>query len=69
MANNEQFKLNTRRWLAWGVGGVAIGVIGFAGVWGVLNNMMEVVTLSIGILATTIGSVIAFYFSKKLSEE
>lgn len=69
MANNEQFKLNTRRWLAWGVGGVAIGVIGFAGVWGVITGAIEIVTLSIGILGTTIGAIMAFYFVKKLSEE
>lgn len=67
--NNEKFKLNTRRWLAWGVGGVAIAVIGFTGVWGLMKGMMEAVTLSVGILGTTIGSIIVFYFGKKASEE
>ena len=67
--NNEHFKLITRRYLAWGVAGLATITVAFAGVWGVVTGTIELVTLSLGILGTTIGSVVGFYFSKKISEE
>ena len=67
--NNELFKLITRRYLAWGIGGLAVVTVAFTGVWGVLTNAIELVTLSLGILGTSIGSIIGFYFGKKLSEE
>lgn len=69
MDNNEQYKLKTRRWLAWGVGGIAVVTICFIAVWGTVSNITELVTLAAGILGTALGSVIAFYFSKKVSEE
>ncbi len=66
---NEIFKLVTRRYLAWGLGGLAMGTIAFTGVWGVIHGVTELVTLSLGILGTVTGSIIGFYFSKKVSEE
>jgi len=67
--NNDLFKLITRRYLAWGIGGVAVATVAFTGVWGVLTATIELVTLSLGILGTSIGSIIGFYFGKKMSEE
>jgi len=69
MDNNEKYKLVTRRGLAWGVGAVALGTVAFAGILGVLNGTTELVTLSLGILGTTLGSIVGFYFGKKTSEE
>ena len=65
----EQYKLTTRRYLAWGLGGLAIATVAFTGIWGVVVNATELVTLSLGILGTAIGSIIGFYFSKKVSDE
>ena len=67
--DNELFKLRTRRYLAWGVGGLAVLVIGFIAVWGAVQGMTELVTLAGGILATTLGAVTGYYFSTKISEE
>jgi len=67
--DNDHFKLVTRRYLAWGVGGLAVLVLSFIAVWGAIQGVMELVTLAGGILGTTLGVVIAFYFSKKISEE
>lgn len=67
--HQEKFKLITRRYLAWGVGGIAIITVAFAGIWGVLTATIELVTLSLGILGTTIGTIVGFYFSKKVGEE
>ncbi len=66
---NERFKLFTRRVIAWSVGGVALGTVAFAGIFGTLNNEMQLATLSLGILGTTLGSIIGFYFGKKTGEE
>lgn len=69
MNNNERMKLMTKRVLAWGIALPVTQALIFALVWGVLYDKLEVVTLTGGILATTLGAVTAFYFSKKMSEE
>lgn len=67
--NNELFKLITRRYLAWAVAGVAVGTLAFAGIWSVINGVMALATLTLGMLGTTIASIVGFYFAKKLAEE
>ncbi|KKK84511.1 hypothetical protein LCGC14_2782600 [marine sediment metagenome] len=69
MANNELYKLKTRRVIGFLVGGISILTIAFVGVWGTVNSQIELVTLAIGILGTTLGSIVVFYFSRKVSEE
>ena len=66
---NELFKLFTRRCLAWAVAGVAIATLSFASVWAVINGIMELATLTLGMLGTTIATIVGFYFGKKTSEE
>ena len=67
--NNEQFKLNTKRYLAWGIGGLATATVAFTGIWGTITNQIELVTLAIGGLIGVLGSVMGYYFGKKVSEE
>ncbi len=69
MDYNEQFKLNTRRWLAWGIGGLFAITIAFIGIWGTIHQITEYVTLAGGFAGGSLSSVLVFYFSKKLSEE
>lgn len=67
--NNELFKLTTRRYIAWGLVGIAALVAAFIAVWGTINGQIELVTLAGGALFTELGVVTGFYFAKKLSEE
>lgn len=67
--NNELFKLNTKRYLAWGIGGLGVTTVAFTGVWGTITSQIEFVTLAIGGLIGIIGTIVGFYFSKKTSEE
>lgn len=67
--NNEIFKLTTKRYLAWGVGGLAVATVAFTGIWGTLTNQIELVTLAIGGLIGILGTIVGFYFGKKTSEE
>lgn len=69
MENNEKFKLNTRRYLAWGIGGGSVSVIAFVGIWGTLTNQPTLVTLAGGGLIGFIGAIVGYYFGKKTSEE
>lgn len=69
MDYNEQFKLNTRRWLAWGIAGMAALVLAFIAVWGAVTSQLALVTLAGGGLLAELGTVIGFYFGKKASEE
>lgn len=66
---NESFKLNTRRWLAWGLVGLGGITIAFLAIWGAIKGNMAMVTLGGGALIGEIGMVVGFYFGKKLSEE
>jgi len=66
---NELFKLNTKRYLAWGIGVLAGGSIAFTGIWGTITNQIEFVTLAAGGLIGALGTIIGFYFGKKMSEE
>lgn len=67
--NHEMFKLVTRRYLAWGFVILATLVICFIAVYGALTGQTELVTLAGGGLLVELGTVVAFYFSKKTSEE
>jgi len=65
----EEFKLLTRRVLAWGIGLPITYTLCAGLIYGLVKGQMEVVTLCAGILGTAIGSVIGFYFGKKVAEE
>lgn len=67
--DNELFKLKTRRYLAWGIGGLFAATVAFVAIWGVLASIDAYVTMAVGIAGTSIGGVLGFYFSKKTSEE
>lgn len=67
--NNELFKLNTRRYLAWGFVAVAGGVGAFLAVWGAVSGQVELATLAAGALFTELGVIVGAYFTKKTSEE
>jgi len=67
--NNEKFKLLTRRVLAWVFVGLVTVTLCFIAVWGTIHGIIELVTLAGGGLLTELGTVIAFYFVKKMSEE
>ena len=69
MENNDKFKLNTRRYLAWGVAAIASLTLAFIAAWGAVNSQIELVALAGGALIGYIGAIIGFYFSKKISEE
>ena len=66
---NDKFKLETRRYLAWGAVGIGMVTLSFGAVWSVLHGIMEIATLTLGMLGTTIAGVIGYYFGKKTSEE
>jgi hypothetical protein len=65
----DEFKLVTRRGLAWGIGGLMAATVSFIAVWGAITGTDEFVTLAVGIGGTTIGSILGYYFAKKTSEE
>jgi len=67
--DNELFKLRTRRYIAWGSVGIAVSTLAFAAGWSVIHGIMELATLTLGMLGNVIIGVIAFYFGKKTSEE
>jgi len=67
--DNETFKLLTRRYLAWGIAGMATLVLAFIAVWGTVTGQTELVTLAGGGFLAALGTVIGFYFGKKTSEE
>ena len=67
--SNEQYKLTTRRYLAWCIGGLFSGTASFLVVWGAFTGILGFVTAGIGIVGVGLGAIIGFYFAKKLSEE
>lgn len=67
--NNELFKLITRRYLAWCIGGLFSITASFLVIWGAVFSVPELVTAGVGIVGTGLGAIIGFYFGKKLSEE
>ncbi len=71
MDNNEKFKLTTRRYLAWGLGGLATTGSVFAVVWHQIfgTGCSEIASTALGGLLVIIGGIIGFYFAKKTSEE
>jgi len=67
--DNDNYKLVTRRWLAWGVGGLFSLTVCFTAVWSVIYGLDSYVTLAVGIAGVSIGAVLGYYFGKKTSEE
>jgi len=58
----EKHRAVTRRVLAWGIGLGILVVISFIGIWGAIKGQESLVTLAAGILGTTLGSIVVFYF-------
>ena len=58
---NEIFKLVTRRYLAWGIAGMATLVMAFIAVWGAVTEQIALVTLAGGGFLAELGTVIGFY--------
>lgn len=67
--NNELFKLITRRWVALPIVGAAIVAALFMVVYGAVSGQIELATMGGAALFVELGSVTAFYFVKKVSEE
>lgn len=63
--NNEHFKMQTRRILAWGLGAIAALTIAFVTVWGAIQGIIELVTLGVGVFAGFLSALGIFYFSKE----
>ena len=67
--DNEKFKLNTRRYVAWFTVGVAVLTAAFIAIWGAIKGHPEYVALGgVGLLELATG-ITVFYFAKKASEE
>lgn len=69
MSNNESFKLNTRRWVALPIVGVATAAGLFLIVYGATSGQLALATMGGTALFTELGAVTAFYLGKKTSEE
>ena len=69
MENNELYKLITRRWVALPLVGSAIVAGLFLVVYGAVSGQIELATMGGAALFTELGTVTAFFFAKKLSEE
>lgn len=67
--DNEKFKLNTRRYLAWGMGMIACLTGAFVAIWGAVHSIDAYVTLGAVGLLELAASIIGFYFGKKTNEE
>lgn len=71
MNNGEHFKLITRRYLAWGLGGLATASLVFVVVYSLIFECgcREMASTAIGGLIAIVTGLIGFYFGKKASEE
>jgi hypothetical protein len=69
METETLFKLVTRRYLAWCIGGLFTITASFLTIWGAVTATFELVTAGIGIIGTGLGTIIGFYFGRKVSEE
>lgn len=69
MVDSENFKLNTKRYLAWVVVFIAVSTGAFIAVWGALNRIDAYVTMAVVGLLELAAGIIGFYFGKKTSEE
>ena len=67
--DNDLFKLITRRYLAWGVGGSFAVTACFVTIYGALTAQTEFVAGGLSIASTSIGFVLGYYFAKKTNEE
>ncbi|GAJ16495.1 unnamed protein product [marine sediment metagenome] len=72
MDNNDKFKLITRRYIAWGLGGLATATLVFVVVWSQITGAVcpecggnEMASVAIGGLIAIVSGVIGFYFSRE----
>lgn len=66
---NELFKLVTRRWVALPLVFVALIAGLFLVIYGAMSGKIELATMGGAALFVELGTVTAFYFVKKVSEE
>jgi len=64
-----EHKLQTRRWLAWGIIGIGVSTESFLAIWGAITGEMALVTLAGGALIAQVSGIAGYYFGKKTSEE
>jgi len=67
--NERQYKLKTRRYLAWAVAIPITLTLCFGLVYGLITQNSEAISVCSGILGTAIGAIIGFYFKSKVEEE
>ena len=72
MNNNEKFKLTTRRYIAWGLGGLATATLVFVVVFSLITGTVchecggnDMASVAIGGLIAIVSGVIGFYFSRE----
>lgn len=70
--DNDHFKLTTRRYLAWGLGGLATASLVFVVVWSQITGAVcskcggnALADVAIGGLIAIVSGVIGFYFSRE----
>ena len=66
--DNNSFFMKTRRYLAWGLAGVAAITLSFLAIFGALTGQMELVNLGAGALIAALSGVIGYYLGKKTSQ-
>jgi len=68
---NDDYKLKTRRYLAWGATLLGLGTCAFVAIWSIIfsEGCQDLASLALGIIGTTVGGVIGYFFSKKVKEE
>lgn len=72
MNNNEKFKLTTRRYIAWGLGGLATATLVFVVVFSLITGTYvpsaggnALADVAVGGLIAIVAGVIGFYFSRE----
>lgn len=66
---HDEYKLKTRRYLAWGIVGSACLIGGFVAVWGAVKGVDSYVAIGAVGLLEMAAAAVGFYFARKLNEE
>ena len=70
-AEDNRFKLLTRRYLAWGLGAIATATLSFVVIWSLITETgcREMASTAVGGLIAVVTGLIGFYFGKRVKEE